>query len=135
MNVKAIHNQDDLDATLARIDDLMDMNEGQGPLPETDEFNELDVLSVLAEAYEENAFPLGEIEDPIEAVLFALEQRGLERADLGKILGSRSRASELLNGNMKGLSRHMMQVLHRHLKIPAEILIRDIPQDDKHATA
>lgn len=129
MQIAPIHNQDDLDVALARIDELMDFNDGEGPRLESDEGRELDVLSTLAERYEETAFPM-DLPSPVAAVLFALEQKGLRQADLANILKSRSRASELLHGNLKGLSRHMMQVLHRNLNIPAEILIQDISQEE-----
>lgn len=128
MQIAPIQNQEDLNAALARIDELMSLNDGEGPDASSDENRELDVLSILAERYEEKAFPM-DLPSPIAAIEFALEQQGLNQADLGKILNSRSRASELLHGNMKGLSRKMMQVLNQRLHIPAEILIQDIPQD------
>lgn|GEM_PF-3007744 len=60
MDVKAIHNQEELDKALARIDQLMGSNAGQGPMPGSEEFDELEVLSILVEAYENCAFLQGE---------------------------------------------------------------------------
>lgn len=112
---------------LQRVDYLMDLNEGEGPEAGTDEGIELELLAMVIEKYEKVHFPI-DLPSPVEAVVFALEQKGLLQVDLSKILNSRSRASELLNGNMTGLSRSMMQKLHRELDIPAEILIQDIPR-------
>jgi len=111
---------------LDRVDYLMDMNDGEGPEVGSEELSELDVLSVLVSKYEENAFPL-DLPSPVEAVRFALELHGLKQVDLSQILGSKTRASELLNGKLKGFSRPMMQKLHKELHIPAEILIKDFP--------
>lgn len=125
MNITPVHNDDDYQETMARIDVLMDLNGGEGPEMGTPEADELEIRAVLAERYEEEAFPL-DLPSPVDAVKFALEQRGLVQSDLSRILRSRSRASELLSGNLNGLSRRMMQGLHKHLHIPAEILIRDM---------
>lgn len=110
---------------MARIDVLMELNDEAGPVKNSAEAGELEVLSILAERYEEQAFPM-DLPTPTEAVRFALEQMDLGQPDLSRILGSRSRASELLSGNLNGLSRRMMQILHERLHIPAEILIRDM---------
>lgn len=129
MLIAPIHNQKELDAALARVDDLMDMHDGEGPDAESDEGMELQILSILVEKYEEEAFPM-DLPSPMAAVRFALDQQGLGQADLAVLLKSRPRASELLNGNMKGLSRRMMQVLNKQLHIPAEILIQDFQKDE-----
>ncbi|NQV84046.1 MAG: transcriptional regulator [Rhodospirillales bacterium] len=123
--ISAISSKSAYKIAMVRIDALMEMNEGAGPARKSVESDELEVLSILAERYEEKAFPM-DFPTLAEAVRFALEQTGLGQTDLGKILGSRPRASELLNGRLGGLSRSMMQVLHDKLHIPAEILIRDM---------
>ncbi len=125
MRITPIDGEHAYNKAMKRIDELMDMNSGDGPAADTSKAHELRVLSILAERYEEEAFPM-DLPSLAAAIKFALERQGLVRADLGRILNSRSRASELLNGNLRGLSRRMMQALHDQLKIPAEILIQDI---------
>jgi len=89
----------------------------------SDEYNELDVISILVENYESNNFPI-ELPDPIEAIKFRLEQLNLEPSALVAILGSKSRASEILNRKRK-LSLSMIRILHKKLNIPASSLIED----------
>lgn len=91
--------------------------------PNSKESDELEVLSILIEAYEKKNYPI-EAPNPIEAILFRLDQLGKGKSELGKLLGSRSRASEILNGKRK-LSIGMIRKLNKQLQIPAEILIQD----------
>ena len=79
---------------------------------------------ILVEKYEEEAFPISD-PDPVHAVLFYIEQNGLERANLGKTLGSRSRASEFLN-RKSDLSITQIRKLHKEWHIPANILIQPV---------
>jgi HTH-type transcriptional regulator/antitoxin HigA len=88
----------------------------------SDEYNELDILSILVENYESKNFPV-ELPDPIEAIKFRLEQLNLEPSALIPILGS-NRVSEILNRKRK-LSISMIRSLHNKLKIPASSLIAD----------
>ncbi len=128
MNVFSIYTDDDYERAMEAIDRLMDLNEGNGPEEGSVAYQELDILSILAERYESKRFPM-DLPDPRNAVKQALEMHGLDQSTLAKILKSKPRASELLNGtgNMKGLSRNQMQVLHENLHIPAEVLIQDFP--------
>jgi HTH-type transcriptional regulator/antitoxin HigA len=105
-------------AALARIDALMDAAAG------TPEAAELEVLAILVERYETKAFPI-KPPSPIEAIRFRMEQGGYSQADLARLLGSRSRASEIMTGSVKRLSLSQIRRLHRVWKIPAEILIQD----------
>jgi HTH-type transcriptional regulator / antitoxin HigA len=105
-------------AALARIDELMEAEKGSL------EAAELEVLAILVERYEREAFPI-EPPSPIDAIRFRMEQMGYTQADLARLLGSRSRASELMNGSMKHLSITMIRRLYEHWHIPADILIRD----------
>jgi HTH-type transcriptional regulator/antitoxin HigA len=89
----------------------------------SNEYNELDVLSIFAENYESRYFPV-EMPDPVEAIKFRLDQLNLEPSALISILGSKSRASEILNRKRK-LSITMIRTLHNKLKIPASSLIKD----------
>ena len=108
---------------LARIEFLMDLE----LTPELDEeFNE---LVDQIEVYENRHFPI-EKPDPIEAIKFRMDQSGLTRKDLEPIIGSRSKVSEVLSGKRE-LTLKMIRALNKHLKIPAEILIRnegDLPE-------
>lgn len=91
--------------------------------PNSKESDELEVISILIEAYENENFPI-ESPNPIEAILFRIEQLGMSSSELNKILGSKSRTSEILNGKRK-LSIGMIRKLHEKLGIPAQILIKD----------
>lgn len=81
-----------------------------------------EVLSILIERYEDSLdkFPLP---DPIEAIRFRMEQMGYNQSDLNRIIGSKSRASEILNKKRK-LSLNMIRKIHEKLNIPTDILIQ-----------
>lgn len=118
MNIKPIKSQRDYEAALEQLTTLMDA------APNTPEGDMLDVLSTLVEAYEEKHFPI-EAPDPIAAIEFVIEQQGLQRKDIERYLGSRSRVSEILN-HKRNLTLPMIRKLHYGLGIPAEILISDM---------
>jgi HTH-type transcriptional regulator/antitoxin HigA len=105
-------------AALARIDALMDA------APGSVEAAELEVLAILVERYEAEAFRIAP-PSPIDAIRFRMEQSGYSQADLARLLGSRSRASEIMTGSAKRLSLNQIRRLHQVWKIPAEVLIRD----------
>lgn len=117
MEIKPIKNERDYRRALNEIDRLMDAR------PNTAEGDRLDVLVTLAEAWEEKHWPI-ELPDPVEAILFAMEQRGLSRRDLEPFIGSRARVAEILN-HKRPLSLAMIRRLHRGLGIPAEVLISE----------
>ena len=73
------------------------------------------------EAYEHKHYKINP-PDPVEAIKFRMEQLGLKPSDLAKILGGRSRVSEVLNKKRK-LTVEMMRSLHKHLAIPADSLL------------
>jgi len=118
MKIKPIKTQKDYKTVLKRVDELMDVKPG------TSEIDELEILSMLIEKYEEEHFPISD-PDPIEAIKFRMEQLGLNQNKLAAIIGSKSRASEILKGKRQ-LSLNMIRVLHNKLNIPAEVLIKDI---------
>jgi HTH-type transcriptional regulator/antitoxin HigA len=91
------------------------------PAPASEEAERLAVISVLLEKYEENRFRL-DAPDPIDAILYRLVELGLKQKDFAEIIGSRSRASEIL-ARKRGLTIEMIRAIHEHLKIPAELLI------------
>ena len=90
------------------------------------DYNELEVLSILVDDYENKNFPIG-LPDPIEAIKFRLEQLELDASALASILGSKSRASEVLNKKRK-LSLSMIRIIHTRLNIPASSLITEYPK-------
>lgn len=88
-----------------------------------DEYNELEILSILIDDYEKKKFPIN-LPDPIEAIKFRLEQSNLDRSTLISIIGSKSRTSEILNKKRK-LSLSMIRAIHKRLNIPASSLISE----------
>lgn len=116
MEVRPIKSESDYEAALAEIDKLMDSRRG------TAKGDRLDVLVTLVEAYEERRWRV-EPPDPIDAIKLRMEQRGLTRRDLEKVLGTKSRVSEILN-RKRPLTVEMMRRLHDRLAIPAESLIK-----------
>jgi HTH-type transcriptional regulator / antitoxin HigA len=115
MNLKPIHTKKDLSRALARIDELIDAQLG------TEEYDELEILSVLVEVYEEKHFPIPP-PDPIEAIKFRMDQMGLNQSDIAKYLGGKNRASEVLS-RKRPLSLRMIRNLHNNLNIPSESLL------------
>ena len=83
--------------------------------------DELEVLSILVKEYERKHYPVPP-PNPVAAIRFRMEQKGMKENDLNKILGGRSRKSEIFSGKRK-LSLNMIRELHDKLKIPAETLI------------
>ena len=116
MDAKPIKNESDYDAALVEIAELMDARAN------TPEGDCLDVLVTLVEAYEEKHWRVNP-PDPIEAIKLRMQQRGLSRNDLEKVLGSKSRVSEVLN-RKRPLTIEMIRRLHGKLGIPAESLIQ-----------
>lgn len=115
MNIRPIKTRDDYTAALGRIDELMDAE------PDTEAGEELDVLVTLVDAYEAKEFPI-DVPDPVEAILFRMEQMGFARKDLEPFLGGRNRVSEVLN-RKRNLSISQIRKLHDGLRIPYENLI------------
>lgn len=116
---KPIRTQKDYKSALERIYELMQLD----LKVKSNEYDELELLSILVEEYEKNKFPV-DLPDPIEAIKFRLEQLDLDRTALISVLGSKSRTSEILNKKRK-LSLSMIRALHEKLNIPASSLISD----------
>ena len=119
MNIHPIKTDADYQAALRDIEALF------AAAPNTPAGDELEVLATLVEAYEEQhfAFPAP---DPIAAINYFMESRGLTRKDLEPFIGNRARVSEILN-RKRPLTLRMIQRLHSHLGIPAEALLRPYP--------
>ena len=90
---------------------------------DSEEYDELEILSILVDDYENKNFPI-DLPDPIEGIKFRLEQLELAASSLIPIIGSKSRTSEILNRKRK-LSLSMIRALHEKLNIPASSLISD----------
>ena len=115
MNIKPIRTKKDYDQALTRLEVIFDSKKG------TDKGDELEILGILIENYENEKFPIG-FPDPIEAIKFRMEQLGYNQTDLANVVGLKSRASEILNRKRK-LSLEMIRQIHDRLNIPTEVLI------------
>ncbi|GBE09513.1 hypothetical protein BMS3Abin12_00058 [bacterium BMS3Abin12] len=115
MKLKPIGNDRELNRALKRINELW------GAKPNTQRGDELDVLMLLVEKYEDenHAIPAS---DPVEAIEFLMEQKSLSRKDLEPYIGPSGRVSEVLS-RKRSLSLTMIKKLHEGLKIPYECLI------------
>jgi HTH-type transcriptional regulator/antitoxin HigA len=106
-------------AAVAEIDRLLDADPRRG----TPDYDRLEFLSVLVEAYEDEHDPIDETGGtPQSAVAFMLEQRGITRADLYEVMGGKSRVSEFFAGKRR-LSVEQVRALRDLLGIPADLLI------------
>lgn len=117
MKLKPIKTEKDYNQALERLDQIFDAKKG------SEEGDELDILGILIEKYEDENFPI-DLPDPIEAIQFRMEQLNYNQTDLGKLLGQKSRASEILNRKRK-LSLEMIRKLSENLNIPSEVLIQN----------
>jgi HTH-type transcriptional regulator / antitoxin HigA len=115
MDIKPIRTEADYEAVLARIEEIWDAETG------TPESDELDVLAILVEDYEERHHPIPP-PDPIEAIKFRMKQMGLNRKDLEPYIGTRGRVSEVLN-RKRSLSIDMIRNLSEGLGISADVLV------------
>lgn len=119
MEIRPIRTDEDHRAALAEIESLWDAEEG------TEAADKLDVLVTLVEAYEAKRWP-AEIKrefDPIDVLHFAIDEWGHTQAELAELLGSRSRASEIL-GRKRALTVEMIRAISEAWKIPSDLLVR-----------
>lgn len=119
MTVKPIHSEVDYQAALAQIEAFWDAADG------SEEADQLEVLSMLVEAYEKANFPIA-APDPVEFLQYAMETRGLTRKDLEQYIGPRGRVSDILN-RVRPLTLEMIRRLSSGLGLPATVLIKDYP--------
>jgi HTH-type transcriptional regulator/antitoxin HigA len=113
---RPIKTESDYDAALAEIATLMDAK------ADTPQGDRLAVLVALVSAYEDGAWPI-DPPDPIAAIRYKMEVDGLSQSDLASLLGSRSRASEVLQ-RRRPLTLSMIRELHTKWGIPAESLLK-----------
>lgn len=116
VTVRPIRTEQDHEAALGAVEALMDARPG------TPDGDRLDILATLIEAYETEHHAI-DAPDPIALIEFVMEQRGLDRADLGKFIGTRGRVSEVLS-KRRSLSLPMIRKLHGELGLPAAVLVR-----------
>lgn len=113
--LKPIKSDKELNQALERINELW------GAKAKTAERDELEILSLLVEKYEEEQYPIPP-SDPVEAIKFMMDQNGLSRSDLQAYIGGSGRVSEILN-RKRELTLAMIKRLHHGLKIPYDSLI------------
>jgi HTH-type transcriptional regulator/antitoxin HigA len=116
MNIRPIKTRADYRAALKEVEALMAAER------DTPEGERLDVLVTLVEAYENKHYPL-DLPDPVEAIRFRMEQKGMTPKDLVPMIGQINRVYEVLN-RRRPLTLAMIQRLHSELGIPAESLIK-----------
>lgn len=114
---KPIKTEDDYKAALTAIDRLMETD----PAADSCESDELATWAVLIRDYERQVFPR-DLPDPVSALQFVMEQRGLTNRDVAAFIGSRGRVSEVL-ARKRPLTLSMRRALHSGLGIPAEVLL------------
>ena len=117
--IKPVKTKKDYEVALQRCYNLMQKN----IKPNTQDADELEILSILVENYEQKHYPVPP-PNPVDAIKYRLQQTGVDEKELNKILGGRSRKSEILSGKRK-LSLNMIRELHDKLNIPAETLIAE----------
>ena len=116
--IKPIRTDEDLDAALARIEEIFDAEPG------TPEDDELGVLFDLVELYEDKHYPIEPPADPIASIEFAMDQRGLTCKDLVPYIGSLDKVAAVMS-RQEDITMPMARALHKHLGIPAETLLRE----------
>lgn len=116
MDVRPIRSRDDHEAALREIETLW------GAAAGTEAGDRLDVLLALVESYEARTYPEPADDDPVSVLRFVMEENGYTQSDLAAVLGSRSRASEILSGR-RDLTLDHIRRLSRAWRIPAGALI------------
>jgi HTH-type transcriptional regulator/antitoxin HigA len=119
MDIRPIRTDEDHRAALAEIDACWAASE------RSEEGDRLEVLVALVELYEAKRWPVetDEIFDPIDVLHYAVEELGHTQAELAELLGSRSRASEIL-ARRRALTVEMIHKISEAWKIPADLLVR-----------
>jgi len=117
MNIKPIKTETDYREALERLETIFDakLNSKEG--------DELEILGMLIDNYEKIHSPI-ELPDPIEAIKFRMEQLNYTNQDLAKIIGLKSRVSEILNKKRK-LSINMIRKIHEALSISTDVLVQE----------
>ncbi len=119
MTIKPVKTEEDYKAALGEIHRIFDVQEG------TEDFDRLDILATLVEAYEAKHSPVAP-PTPLAAIEYEMEKRGLSRRDLEPILGPGGRVGEVLDGR-RPLTMTMIRRLHSHFNLSADVLIARYP--------
>jgi len=114
---KVIKSDAEYEAVLARIEEIMDA------VPNTPDGEELELLALLTENYEENNFPLTN-PDPIDVIQYYIDQRGLKYKDLVGIIGDKTSVSKVINRERQ-LNLRMIKNLHDKMNIPYSLLLHE----------
>ncbi len=115
--IRPLRSEADYESALDEIERYFDSE----PKPGTPEADRFDLLALVIEDYERRRWPI-EPPDAIDAIRYGMEAGGHTQADLGRLLGSRQRASDILTGK-RSLTMRMAWRLNREWGIPAEALI------------
>lgn len=116
MDIRPIKTEYDYNLSLQRIEELW------GATKDTPAGDELDLLCTLTESWEMQHYPILP-PDPVDAILFRMEQMELTKTDMAKYLGRQSRVREILSRKRK-LTLNMIKSLYKELNIPAEVLLK-----------
>lgn len=115
IRIKPIKTEADYDQVMAQIDLLIDSEHGSR------EFDFLEVLSILADDYENKHHPILPL-SPLEAIKYQMEEKGLSQQDVAPYFGGKNRVSEVLNGK-RSLTLKMVREISKHLNIPPAVLL------------
>ncbi|MBL7813164.1 MAG: helix-turn-helix domain-containing protein [Bacteroidetes bacterium] len=117
MKQKVIKTEEQYQEALKRLEEIFDVKK------DSKAADELELLTLLIEKYENEQFPI-DMPDPIEAIKFRMEQMGYKQKDLARVIGLKSRVSEILNRKRK-LTVDMIRKLHASLGISTDVLIKE----------
>jgi HTH-type transcriptional regulator / antitoxin HigA len=119
MDIRPIRTDEDHRAALAAIESCWGAPEG------SEEGDRLDLLLALVDIYETKRWPIeiGDTFDPIDVLRYAIDELGHTQAELAELLGSRSRASEVLS-RRRALTVEMIHKISEAWKVPADLLVR-----------
>jgi HTH-type transcriptional regulator/antitoxin HigA len=118
VDIRPIRTDDDHRLALTEIERLWGSPEG------SDDSDKLEILASLVEKYEETRWPIKEPDwDPVDVLQYAIDEMGHSQAELSDILGSRPRASEILNRH-RPLTVEMIHRISDAWKIPADLLVK-----------
>ena len=115
--IKPVRTKAEYNSALARIEKLIALN----PIKGTEEYDELDIIGTLVAAYENLHYPIS-APDPVEAIKYMMEEKGLKPKDLVVYFGSKGNVSEFFN-RKRGLSIRIIKALHTDYNLPYEVLI------------
>ncbi len=127
--IKVIKTDEQYNTALREVEGLLDLD----PQPGSEDADKLELMTLLITEYEKKHFPI-ELPDPIEALMFRMEQQELNQKDLIPYIGSRSKVSEVLN-RKRPLTLKMIRSLHQGLGIPLNVLIQELRTENSKQPA